>query len=245
MKKGDKIDIRILRIDHDNRRISLGYKQLQDDPWDEIAAKYAAGSECLGRITRVLDRGVTVELDGEVEGFVPTHQLAKPDLTNPGDAFNEGEEIPLKVIEFDRQAHKIVLSVAAYYKSREKAELDQFLAKHPTQTVSMSDSIAEGTGLTVGKEPEQPAQAEKSKPSEPPPATEIQPTDETTGDTEATVTETPSEEKPAEAESGDEKTVENEPDQDATAEIPTEVPIDTPEIPDTPVDSSEPDTKVE
>jgi len=143
MKKGDKIDVKILKIDHENRRISLGLKQLQDDPWPKIAKKYSVGSECLGTITRVMDRGVSVELDGEVEGFVPTNQLGKPDIENPSQAFSDGEQIPLQVIEFDRSSHKIVLSVDAYYKKREKAELDSFVAGHPTRTISMGDALAD------------------------------------------------------------------------------------------------------
>ncbi len=143
MKKGDKIDIKILKIDHDNRRISLGLKQLQDDPWPKLANKFALGSECLGSITRVLDRGVMVQLDGEIEGFVPTAQLGKPDIQNPAQAFTEGEEIPLQVIEFDRPAHKIVLSVESYYKKREKVELEKFIAGHPTRTISMGDALSE------------------------------------------------------------------------------------------------------
>ncbi|MEW5924331.1 MAG: 30S ribosomal protein S1 [Candidatus Zixiibacteriota bacterium] len=178
MKKGDKIEIKILRIDHENRRISLGYKQLKNDPWPDIAKKYAIGTDCLGAITRVLDRGVTVELDGEVEGFVPTHQLGKADLENPADAFNEGEQIPLQVIELDRPAHKIVLSVAAYYKKREKAELDQFVANHPTRTVTMGDAInvdssevmtaSEAEGEIAPSEPEPTANPEPA--AEQPPA---------------------------------------------------------------------------
>ncbi len=164
MKKGDKIDVKILKIDHDNRRISLGYKQLKDDPWDEIARKYAVGSECLGTITRVMDRGVTVELDGDVEGFVPTHQLGKPDLANPADAFSEGDEIPLQVIEFDRQSHKIVLSVSAYYKKREQSELDQFLSKHPTRSISMGDALeGKEEGLVEDKPAEEIAEEVKSE----------------------------------------------------------------------------------
>jgi small subunit ribosomal protein S1 len=160
MKKGDKIEVKILRIDHENRRISLGYKQLKDDPWPEISRKYSVGSECLGTITRVLDRGVTVELDDEVEGFAPTAQLGKTDLVNPGDAFNEGDKIPLQVIEFDRAAHKIVLSVSAYYKNREKTEYEQYLASHPTQTVSMQDAIGEQTGGIKPAEPSEGGHAE-------------------------------------------------------------------------------------
>lgn len=130
MKKGDKIDVKIIKIDHENRRISLGYKQLSEDPWPMIAQKFAVGTECLGTITKVMDRGVIVDLDGEVEGFVPTAQLGKKDLNDPTGVFNEGEQIPLQVLEFDKNQHKIILSVAAYYKKRERAELDEFLAKH-------------------------------------------------------------------------------------------------------------------
>ncbi len=69
----------VLKIDRQNRRISLGYKQLFDDPWPAYAMKYSIGSECVGAITRVLDRGVIVELGNEVEGFVSTHELGVPE----------------------------------------------------------------------------------------------------------------------------------------------------------------------
>ncbi len=131
MKKGDRVDVKILKIDHENRRISLGYKQLEDDPWPEIAKKYGVGAEVLGTVQRVLDRGVVVDLDGSVEGFVPSTQLGRKDLTDPTGVFKEGDQIPLQVIEFDRNQHKIVLSVSAYYKKRERSELEGFLLAHP------------------------------------------------------------------------------------------------------------------
>ncbi|HEX2897367.1 MAG TPA: 30S ribosomal protein S1 [candidate division Zixibacteria bacterium] len=131
MKKGDKIEIKILKIDHENRRISLGFKQLADDPWPGIAEKYAISSECLGRIVKVLDRGVIVDLDGEVEGFVPAAQLGHKELANPASAFKAGDELQLQVIELEQSQRKIVLSVSAYFKKRDKSELDEFLAKHP------------------------------------------------------------------------------------------------------------------
>ncbi|MBN2227386.1 MAG: 30S ribosomal protein S1 [candidate division Zixibacteria bacterium] len=166
MKKGDRIEIKILRIDHDNRRISLGYKQLRDDPWPELSKKFYNGSECLGTITRVMDRGVSVALDGDVEGFVPTAQLGKPDLENPVGVFAEGEQIPLQVIEFDRQAHKIVLSVSAYYKKREKQEMDQFLAKHATRTVSLGDAIDSQTSEVLQTDTESNDEAASAPQSE-------------------------------------------------------------------------------
>jgi small subunit ribosomal protein S1 len=131
MKKGQTVDVVVLKIDRSNRRISLGYKQLFDDPWPSYSMKYGIGSECVGVITRVLDRGVIIELGNEVEGFVATHELAIPDLARPADSFKEGDEIPLKVVEFDQTQRKIVLSVDDYYRGKDRGDLQGFIAKHP------------------------------------------------------------------------------------------------------------------
>jgi small subunit ribosomal protein S1 len=100
--------------------------------------KYGIGSECVGVITRVLDRGVIIELGNEVEGFVATHELGIPDLARPADAFKEGDEIPLKVVEFDQTQRKIVLSVNDYFRGKDRGDLHDFIAKHPTTTGSQS-----------------------------------------------------------------------------------------------------------
>ena len=146
MKKNDMIDVRILSIDKENRRISLGLKQIHEDPWSELELKYAINTETLGVITRLLDRGVIVELDGDVEGFVPTNTLGKRDISKPAEAFAEGDQIPLRVIEFDSKNRKIILSVEAYYSVRERDELEQFVAAHPTRTVKVKEMIGEELG---------------------------------------------------------------------------------------------------
>lgn len=143
MRKGERVEVVVLNIDKENRRISLGYKQLKEDPWPTLSKKYRIGAETQGKIIRLLDRGVMVELEGEMEGFVPTDQLGKPDLNKPTDAFSSGDTVPLKVIEFDQPARKIVLSVGEYYKDREKAELEAYLSKHPTKTVKVKELVEE------------------------------------------------------------------------------------------------------
>ena len=143
MRKGERVEVMVLNIDKENRRISLGYKQLKEDPWPTLSKKYRIGSETQGKIIRLLDRGVMVELEGEMEGFVPTDQLGKPDLSKPSDAFSSGDTVPLKVIEFDQPARKIVLSVGEYYKDREKAEFEAYLSKHPTKTVKVKELVEE------------------------------------------------------------------------------------------------------
>jgi small subunit ribosomal protein S1 len=152
MKKGQTIDVVVLKIDRSNRRISLGYKQLFDDPWPSYSMKYGIGCECVGTITRVLDRGVIIELGNEVEGFVATHELGIPDLARPADAFKEGDEIPLKVVEFDQTQRKIVLSVDDYYRGKDRGDLHDFVAKHPTTTGSQLAAAIEQVQVIV--EPE-------------------------------------------------------------------------------------------
>ena len=164
MKKGDKVEVKVIKIDHENRRISLGLKQLTEDPWGEISKKYAVGTECLGTVTKVMDRGVVVDLDTMVEGFVPSAQLGSKELADPTGVFKEGEQIPLQVIEFERHQHKIVLSVTAYYKKRERAELDEFLTRHSASSTAIADAMpeelkqasAEPAGEPVAQEPPAP-----------------------------------------------------------------------------------------
>ncbi len=152
MKKGEKVEVVVLKVDRENRRISLGHKQLKKDPWPELSRRYAVGKETTGKILRLLDRGVVVDLGEDVEGFVPTLHLGKPEIARPADAFNEGDELPLKVIEFDHPGKKIVLSVEAYYRGREKAELEAFLAKHPTKTQKVEEIVEEKPHLKERKE---------------------------------------------------------------------------------------------
>ena len=180
MKKGDRVDVKVIKIDHENRRISLGYKQLSDDPWPEIARKYSVGSECLGTISKVMDRGVVVDLGDNLEGFVPTAQLASKELTDPTGVFNEGESIPLQVIELDRHQHKVVLSVVAYYKKRERDEFDQYLAAHPaTAGKAMAEAMPEelkaaaSAAASAESQPEA-APAETETPAEEKPESEVE-----------------------------------------------------------------------
>ncbi|MBU0982380.1 MAG: 30S ribosomal protein S1 [candidate division Zixibacteria bacterium] len=181
MKKGDTVDVKVIKIDHSNRRISLGYKQLTEDPWPELARKLAVGTECLGTVVKALDRGVVVDVGEGVEGFVPTSQLGGKDLSDPTTSFQEGEEIPLQVIEFDPIQHKVVLSVTAYYKKRERAEYDDYIAKHSGQGGgAMADAMPEDVKAMATEEPAAPeaAPAPAETAPETPDVTEEPSTDE-------------------------------------------------------------------
>ena len=134
MKKSDSVQVKILKIDHENRRISLGYKQLSDDPWPEISRKYAIGTECLGIVSKIFDRGILVDLDGEVEGFVPLAQLLKKVEGEGEEVYKESESVPLKVIELDKGQRKVVLSESAYYRKRDRGDTPEKDEAPPTPT---------------------------------------------------------------------------------------------------------------
>jgi small subunit ribosomal protein S1 len=212
MKKGDVVDIKVTKIDHDNRRISLGYKQLTDDPWPELAERFSVGTESLGTIVKVMDRGVVVDLGEGVEGFVPTGQLASRELTDPTGVFNEGEQIPLQVIEFDRNQHKVVLSVVAYYKKRERAEFEDYLSKHDAQSGSsladvmpeeMKASAEEAISSEPSEETATDATAEAAPPVDEP--SEAPPAEASDTESEPSDSETQAEESTPEESAGDEE----------------------------------------
>ena len=114
VKKGDAVDVVILNIDAENKRISLGLKQAEEDPWLKIGETYPIGMDLKGRVVRLMDKGVVVDLGNDIEGFVPMSQLGIANIENPGDAVKEGQAVVLKVLEVDPIHHRIVLAVTEY-----------------------------------------------------------------------------------------------------------------------------------
>jgi len=113
LKKGDEIEVVVLGIDRDNRRISLGYKQVFENPWDSLEQQYKPGTRVKGKIVRPIDKGLIVEIPEDVEGFVPISHLVemdKPEIKHISDVYNAGDEVDLSVIEFDKTNKRIVLS---------------------------------------------------------------------------------------------------------------------------------------
>src|SRR2546422_164093 len=116
VKKGDEVEVLILNVDAENKRISLGLKQAQEDPWLRIGETYPVGTDLRGRVLRLMDKGVVVDLGSDIEGFVPMSQLGIPDIQNPGDAVKEGQAVELKVLEVDPIHHRIVLAATGWPK---------------------------------------------------------------------------------------------------------------------------------
>jgi small subunit ribosomal protein S1 len=112
VKKGDTVDVVILNIDADNKRISLGLKQATEDPWLSIGETYPVGTDTTGTVARLMDKGVVVDIGNDIEGFVPISQLnlGKP-VTNPADDVYEGMILDMRVLEVDPIHRRIVLAV--------------------------------------------------------------------------------------------------------------------------------------
>lgn len=112
LRKGEEVDVVVLSIDPDQKRISLGLKQVQEDPWYQLAQAYQPGREVAGSITRLLEKGVVVDLGSDLEGFVPISQLGvEAPVTEPADHFDEGHRLELRVLETDPINRRIVLAV--------------------------------------------------------------------------------------------------------------------------------------
>jgi small subunit ribosomal protein S1 len=105
-KVGEPIEVVVLDIDKENRRLSLGHKQLEDNPWDAFEEKYTVGSIHEGKITELLEKGAVVSLEENVEGFATPKHLVKED----GSQAANGETLPFKVIEFNKDSKRIILS---------------------------------------------------------------------------------------------------------------------------------------
>ena len=148
LKRAERVEVQVLSIDKDRHRISLGIKQTQENPWPRLAQKFAVGVESKGRIVKIHKSGVVVELPEEVEGFVPISHLGIPNLTKADLCFEEGEEIPLEVIEISPENRRVVLSVKEYLDKHDEATLNEYIAAHqprrkPDEEV---EEVAEGEG---------------------------------------------------------------------------------------------------
>lgn len=131
VKKGDELNVVVLSIDPDQRRIALGHKQINDNPWNAFEESYKVGSETEAKIERIIEKGVIVELPEQVDGFVPVSQLSFAPVRNISEFFKIGDVLPLKVVEFDKEAKKIVLSVVECLRDKDVAVIEAYNAAHP------------------------------------------------------------------------------------------------------------------
>ncbi len=148
-KIGDSIDVVVLEVDAENRRLSLGHKQLEENPWDVYESLFGVGTVHQGTITNINDKGATVALPYGVEGFAPMRHLEKEDKTKA----RQGETLDFKVIEFSKENKKIIVSHTRVFQDnldneRMKNESDEAKKERATKkTVKKINETLEKTTL--------------------------------------------------------------------------------------------------
>jgi small subunit ribosomal protein S1 len=128
-KKGDVVEAKVLGVDVQNQRLSLGIKQLAVDPWQVIAERYPVGSKVKGEVTSVPDFGVFVRVEEGVEGLVHVSQLSQERVEKPSSLYKVGDPIEAEVLHIDKQQRRIGLSVRALKKTEERQEMENYLKK--------------------------------------------------------------------------------------------------------------------
>ena len=130
-KKGQKVDAVVLRIDKEKERLSLGYKQLKNDPWDdEIPNRYAVGDVAVGKVSKVADFGIFVELDGGVEGLIHISEAGFDPQAKLEEKFKLQDEVTAMIIKVDREERKIALSLRDLQMDSDRRKVDGY---HATQ----------------------------------------------------------------------------------------------------------------
>ena len=141
---GEQIDVVVLDIDKENRRLSLGHKQLEENPWDVFEGKYAVGSIHEGKISEMLEKGAVISLEENVEGFATPKHLVKED----GSQAQAGETLNFKVIEFNKDSKRIILSHSRTFEDPAREEKKAAAKKNARKDNSPKiENIAASTTL--------------------------------------------------------------------------------------------------
>jgi len=128
-KKGDIVEAKVLGVNVENERFSLGIKQMTPDPWKAVADKYPVGSKLKGQVTSVPDFGVFVRIDEGVEGLIHVSQLSTERVDKPSSLYKVGDEVEAEVVSIDLNDRKIGLSVRALRRSEERQEMETYLKR--------------------------------------------------------------------------------------------------------------------
>jgi small subunit ribosomal protein S1 len=143
-QKGDELEAVVLKIDKENEKFSLGVKQLEPNPWDDIQKKYPGGSEIEGPVVNVTDFGAFVRLEDGVEGLVYVSEMAAERVEKPSDVVKEGDTVKAIVVRVDPAEQKISLSMKAVHDREEREALKQMAAQQSTsQKATLGDLLAE------------------------------------------------------------------------------------------------------
>jgi len=147
VKKGDEVDAIVLEVSIENQRISLGMKQLTDDPWENIDRLYRMGDVVKGKVARVAGYGAFIELEHDIDGLVHISQISEERIEKVKDHLKEGDEVSARVIKIDREERRIGLSIKAadYDEDALAKEVATYDDSGEDLTTSLGDLLDEAT----------------------------------------------------------------------------------------------------
>jgi len=142
-KKGDEIEAVVLAIDPERERISLGLKQLQDDPFNRYVAEHGKGAVVKGTVTALDAKGATIRLGDDVEGYLRASEISRERIEDARNALKEGEEVEAKITTIDRKTRKISLSVRAKDFEEESEAVQEYSRKSTAIGSALADQLKE------------------------------------------------------------------------------------------------------
>ena len=178
LKKGDPIECQILSVDEDRRRIALGLKQMAEDPWEtHIPEKYAPGKTVTGKVTKITNFGVFVQLEDDLEGLLHVSELADHKVDHPENLVQVGQDLEVRILRVDTGERKIGLSRKSEIKASEGAATGEEGTASSSAAPKPREELRGGTGSGAG--PLFTLGAGDEAEAKPEPATEIEPEPET------------------------------------------------------------------
>ena len=154
LRKGQEVEVAVLEVDMDRKRMSLGYKQI-NDPWSEVLSKYSTNQDLTVKVVRLADFGAFVEIEEGIEGLIHISQLSVKRVEKPQDVLSEGQEVLARIIEINPGERRMRLSISALEEPAERKPRDEEKKKgrsdrrehEQQQKAHMSDGEA---GVTIG-----------------------------------------------------------------------------------------------
>jgi len=136
---GDKLDVVVLELDVEGRKLSLGHKQTEDNPWDKYETEFALNSVHKAAISEIVDKGATIEFNEDIVAFVPQRHLEKEDGSN----LKKGEEAEFKIIEFNKEFKRVVASHTAVFREEEAKIVKQAVRKQEAQAAEAKPTLGD------------------------------------------------------------------------------------------------------
>ncbi|MBN2255785.1 MAG: 30S ribosomal protein S1, partial [Deltaproteobacteria bacterium] len=141
-RKGDEIEAVVLNVDVENEKFSLGIKQLENDPWEELSVKYAIGSAITGNVTNVTDFGVFVEVEEGIEGLVHVSELSQKRVKSAKEVYSIGDAVTAVVKNIDAKNRKLGLSIKDYETTSEESSLKSYVNNKEKVSSSLGKALA-------------------------------------------------------------------------------------------------------